>query len=190
VKKEKTKIFIISGPSRVGKNAIMAGLLKKKLNLERAITATTRAKRQGEIQNKDYYFLNRQEFEKKIKQGYFLEWATLRGGEYFGTPANEVARIKKKNKNVLITVDVQGAQQLSKKLKNIVKIFIKPDSLENLKRRMKLAGFNKERIQTRLADAKRELKEVKKYNYIVVNKEGKLDEAIEEIEKIITKESI
>lgn len=183
------KIFIISGPSRVGKDAITRGLLRKRrLNLQRVITATSRPKRQSERDGKHYYFFTREEFEQKVQEGYFLEWAVLRGGRYFGTPMNEFDRIKAQNKNVIMNIDVQGAYQLARVRDDIIRIFIKPDSLGNLKRRMKEARFTPEQMKARLADMRRELKEAKRYDYIVMNREGKLKDAIEEIAQIIAEE--
>lgn len=182
-------IFIISGPSRSGKNAIIEGLLgKQELNLERVITATTRRPRGGERQGQDYYFFNRYDFEKRVRQGYFLEWAILRGGEYFGTPASEIERIENKGKNIIWTIDVQGAKQVRKRLKDkTVLIFIKPEFLDDLKLRMRKAGFNGGEIKIRLDDAKREFKEAKKYDYVIINREGELNKAIEEVRDVINK---
>ena len=183
------KIFIISGPSRVGKDAITKGLLRKRsLNLQKIITATSRPKREGEVQGKHYHFLSPAEFEQKVKDGHFLEWAVLRGGRYFGTPVEEFDRIKAQNKNVIMNIDVQGADQIAKMRDDIIRIFIKPDSIENIKKRMQKAGFSKNQMQARLADMKRELKQAEQYDYRVVNREGKLQKAIEEVAEIIKKE--
>ncbi len=139
---KRPKIFIISGPSRVGKDAITQGLLRKRsLNLQKVITATTRSKRPGEVPGRHYYFLTTDEFQQKIGDGGFLEWAVLRGGRFFGTPVAEFDRIITHGKNVILNIDVQGAKQLSRMRDDIVKIFIKPDSFANLKRRMRAAGF-------------------------------------------------
>ncbi|MEK9165342.1 MAG: hypothetical protein AAB525_00590 [Patescibacteria group bacterium] len=124
-----------------------------------------------------------------MKQGYFLEWAILRGNEYFGTPALEIDRIKNKGKNIIWTIDVQGAEQIRKQLKSqTVFIFVKPASLDDLKSRMQKAWFNSREVKIRLDDAKREFKEARKYDYVVVNREGKLNEAVEEAAGIIKKE--
>ena len=106
------KIFIVSGPSRVGKDAITKGLLRKRsLNLQKVITATSRPKREGEVEGKHYHFLNPEEFTQKIKQGYFLEWAILAGGRYYGTPLPEFDRIKAQNKNVIIMNNIKRINQ-------------------------------------------------------------------------------
>jgi len=180
------KIFIISGPSRVGKNALILGLLKiKDLNLGKIITATSRPQRPDEVNGIDYYFLPREEFVRRIKQGYFLEWAILRGGNYFGTPFDAIEKIEKQGKNVIMTIDVQGAKQVRGKRSDLVSIFIKPDSLASLKRRMEKANFTKEEIKARLIDYRRELKEEKNYQYSIINYEGQLDQTIKEVAEII-----
>lgn len=187
--KKQPKIFIISGPSRSGKNCIIKALLRRRsLNLEKVITATSRSKRFGEKDGRDYYFLTVKKFQEKIKQSYFLEWAKLRGGQYFGAPKAELKRIADKKKNIIMTIDVQGARQVAEMRNDIVRIFIKPDSVQNIKKRMKIAGFSKDQMIIRLNDMKRELKEAENYDYIVVNREGKLNEAVEEAAGIIKSE--
>lgn len=182
------KVFIISGPSRVGKNAVIQGLLEiPNLNLAKVITATSRAQRLSEVNGKDYYFLSKEEFEKKITAGYFLEWAVLRGGRYFGTPIDGINKILQTGKNVIMTIDVQGATQVRQKRSDVISIFIKPDSLKSLKQRMDKAGFTEEERKNRLEDYKRELDEEKHYDYSVINYEGKLDETIKEVADIIRK---
>ena len=188
-KAAKQKIFVISGPSRVGKDAITRGLLRRKeLNLQKVITATSRVKRRGEVDGRDFYFFTPEEFEEKVKKGYFLEWALLSGGRYYGTPVSEFDRIRAKSKNVIMNIEVQGARQLSKMRDDVTKIFIKPDSVAHLIRRMKEAGFSKEETPARLTDCKRELKDASRYDYRVVNREGKLEEAIAKVADIIQKE--
>ena len=189
MQKKQPRIFIISGPSRVGKDVITKALLGiPDLNLEKVTTATSRPQRQGEIAGGHYYFFTPEEFEQKIKEGYFLEWAVLRGGKYFGTPVHEFDRIHARNKNVVLNIDVQGARQLAGVRDDIVRIFVKPDSLEHLKERMKEAGFTKEQMEARFADTDRELKESEQYDYIVVNTEGKRTETVAYVADIIRKE--
>jgi len=186
---KKNKVFIISGPSRVGKEVITKGLVRKRsLNLQKVITATSRPRRPGERPGKDFHFFTPAEFEQKIKEGFFLEWAVLRGGRYFGTPVKEFDKIHQKNKHVIMNIDVQGSKQIAKIRDDVVRIFIKPDNVKNVKERMQEAGFTEEQMKARLVDMKREMKEAKKYDYTVVNKEGELDQAIEEVAEIIKKE--
>ncbi|HBH46880.1 MAG: guanylate kinase [Candidatus Jacksonbacteria bacterium RIFOXYC2_FULL_44_29] len=188
--KRQPKVFVISGPSRAGKDAITSGLLRKRsLNLAKVVTATSRPRRNDEVEGKHYYFLTPEEFKNKIDEGYFLEWAILRGGKYFGTPIEEFDRICARNKNVIMNIDVQGAKRLSRLRDDLVKIFIKPDSFDHVEKRMHEAGFGASEIKARLADAKRELGEAKNYDYTVVNYEGRLDETIAAVAEIIKKET-
>lgn len=185
----KHKVFIISGPSRVGKEAITNSLLRKRsLNLGKVVTATTRERRHGEVSGKHFYFFTPAEFQQKIRDGYFLEWAVVHSGRFYGTPVHEIYRIQKSGKRVLMNIDVQGAREVARKIPGVVRIFIKPDSLLNLRRRMESAGFTAEQVADRLKNAKRELAEAKNYEYVVVNREGALEEAIEEVARIIRDE--
>lgn len=182
------KVFIISGPSRVGKEAITNALLRRRsLNLGKVVTATTRMTRPGEINGKHFYFFTPEEFQQNIKKGYFLEWA-MYGANRYGTPIQEVHRVQKEGKHVLMNIEVQGAEIVARKLKGVVRIFIKPDSLANLRGRMERAGFTNEQVVVRVARAKRELAEAKKYDYIVVNPEGELEKTIEKVAGIIDNE--
>lgn len=173
----------------MGKDAIIKLLLRKgTLNLKKVVTATSRPKRLGEAGGVDYYFFSKEEFEQKIREGYFLEWAVLAGGRYFGTPLSEFDRIKEQGKNVILKIDVQGAAQVAKTRDDIVRIFIKPDSVANLKKRMVRAHFTEEEMDARLEDLKREMNEMRAYDYVVVNREGKLEETVYEVAEIIRKE--
>lgn len=183
------KIFIISGPSRVGKDAITQGLLRKPdLNLQKVITATSRPRRPDEADGRHYYFFDPDTFQKKIEEGFFLEWAVLRGGKCFGTPVSEFDRIQSHSQNVIMNIDVQGAKRLAQMRDDLVRIFIKPDKSAHLRRRMKEANFTPDQIKARLADMKREMKEMTAYDYVVVNREGRLQEAIDEVAAIIKQE--
>ncbi|HCA67077.1 MAG: guanylate kinase [Candidatus Jacksonbacteria bacterium RIFOXYA2_FULL_44_7] len=183
------KVFIISGPSRVGKEAITNSLLRKRsLNLKKVVTGTTRERRPSEIEGKHFYFFTTEEFMEKIKDGYFLEWA-IYGAKYYGTPIQEIRGIQRSGKYALMNIEVHGAGQVARKLSDVVRIFIKPDSLLTLRKRMERAKFTKHQITDRLKTAKRELAESKKYDYIVVNRDGHLRQTIAEVSAIIKKES-
>lgn len=185
----KQKIFIISGPSRAGKESIINAVIRRRsLNLKKIVTATTRGKRPYEISGKHFYFFTLEEFQRKIERNFFLEWAVHSGGRYYGTPIQEIRLAQKERKHIVLNIDVQGAAQVVRKDKRAIRIFIKPDSLQTLKQRMSGAGFSKEQVVARLEDAKRELKEADKYDYAVVNKEGELEKAIAQVADIIKKE--
>lgn len=183
------KIFIISGPSRAGKESVINAVVRRRsLNLKKIVTATTRERRPYEISGKHFYFFTPEEFQRKIKSNFFLEWAVHSGGRYYGTPMQEIRRARSERKHIILNIDVQGAAQVILKEKNAIRIFIKPDSLQTLKRRMSRAGFSKEQIVARMEDAAQELQEAGAYDYVVVNREGKLGDAVEEVINIIKKE--
>lgn len=182
---KQSKIFIISGPSRSGKNAIIAGLLKiKDLNLEKVVTATTRNPRPNEKQNIDHYFISKKEFKQKIKENYFLEWAKY-NNNYYGTPKSNLDKILKKQKNPILEIEVQGANQIKNKISEVIRIFIKPDTEENLIRRMNFIKFSAPEKKARLKIMRDELSQAKNYDYQVINRQGRLKQAIEEVAEII-----
>lgn len=178
------QLFILSGPSGVGKNAIINSLIKVMSNLRKVVTCTTRAKRSNEKEGKDHYFITVNDFKNKIKKGYFLEWAYVHR-DYYGTPLEKIK--KNKNKKLIMEIDVQGALQIKKKISSTTLIFLKPDVFPNLLRRLKKRGqMSKVDLAIRLKKSYRqEMKLSKFYDYIIVNRENKLPETIDKIKKII-----
>ena len=173
----------------MGKESVANALARKRsLNLKKVVTATTRAKRPYEVEGKHFYFFTSEEFQRRIKKGFFLEWAVHSGNRYYGTPIREVRRALQEKKHILLNIDVQGATQVVKKCPDAVRIFIKPDSVGALRRRMEQAGFTRDQIAARLQDAKRELHAARDYDYVVVNREGELRQAIARVAAIIKKE--
>lgn len=179
----KGQLFVISGPSGVGKGTIVNKLVKILPDLEHSISATTRKPRKGEIDRKDYYFISEKEFDNKIKRGEFLEWAEVYSQKY-GTQKKEVDKSLKNQKNVILDIDVRGALQIKKKIRSATLIFVAPSSLEALSQRLKLRGTdNTKAISERLKDAEEELSFINKYDYVVTN--DKLDKAVREVKNII-----
>ena len=172
-------VYILSAPSGTGKTTIGELLLKEIPYLEKVITATTRKPREGEKHGRDYYFLREEEFLKKLKEDYFLEWAKVYR-YYYGTPKEEVERIISSGKDALLIIDVQGAFQVKKKLPNAVTIFLLPPSFEELKKRLLKRG--EKEIKLRLEWAKSEIPCAKYFDYVVVN--DVLERAVEEIKSI------
>lgn len=190
----KGKLFIISGQSGVGKNTILHELLKKHPEFHRAITCTTRDPRPNEIPNEDHYFIYKEKFDAMANKGEFLEYAKVHD-EFYGTPKDQIQKALENGENVLMEIDVQGAKQIKKQMPEATLIFIKyePGNLEELIRRRikndrKRGQIPEEEIQTRIASAQKEAGFEKYYDFSVINPEGNPDQAIEEAEKIITKE--
>lgn len=186
-KKTQSKFIIISGPSGVGKNSVIHGILKKLKNAIQMITYTTRKPRLGEKHGKDYFFLTKKEFEKKIKQNEFLEWAKVHKIHYYGNSKKDLENLQKKYKTVIITIDVQGAETIRKKNIPHLSIFINAESKQKLISRIKKRNtkISPEKLARRIKSATTEIKSAKKYDYQIINYENKLNETVDKVYKII-----
>ena len=176
-------LFVYSGPSGVGK-----GTLKEKLfeefgdRLVFSVSATTRKARPGEVDGQDYFFITRQDFENRIANNDFLEFAEYAGNLY-GTPRSAVEAQLSRGVNVLLEIEVQGAMQVKRRMPESVSVFVLPPSFEELERRLRgRATETEEKILERLATARSELSFAEKYDHRVVNVD--LDEAYGELRRI------
>ncbi|MDE2027900.1 MAG: guanylate kinase [Candidatus Omnitrophica bacterium] len=185
----KAKIVIISGPSGCGKTTLHKALLAEprfKRKLVKSISATTRPKRPGERHGREYLFLNSEDFQEKIKKGYFFEWQKV-FDQYYGTPKKQALALIKKGTNVLLCIDVKGARSVAAEFPQALKIFIKAPSMQILSRRLKSRGSETaESLGLRLKVARRELKEAKHYDHVIVN--GDLKKALKRLEQIVCRE--
>lgn len=180
-------LIIISGTTCAGKGTIIKKLLEKDDSMTLATSYTSRPMRKGEVEGIDYYFITHEQFEEKIANGDFLEYAKVRYGEYFGTPKKEVDEILKTGKDVLLEIDVQGAEQIKKMFPETILIFIMAPSMSEVKRRIKERNAEtNEQIIDRFQRAYQEINEVNKYNYVVVNDD--IDEAVKKVEAILISE--
>ena len=163
-------LIVISGPSGVGKGTVRKALFEMpKHNLTYSVSMTTRNIRPGETNGKDYYFVSREEFEKRIEEGKFLEHAEF-VGNYYGTPLDKVNEQLDSGKEVVLEIEVEGALQVKAKVPDCVMIFIVPPSKEDLYKRLRSRGTESEEIiEQRVQKANREFKKAKYYDYIVVN---------------------
>lgn len=184
---DKGLLIVISGPSGVGKGTVRKALFERDdHNLVYSISMTTRKPRVGEINGKDYFFVSREEFEKRIKENGFLEYAEF-VGNYYGTPIDEVKKQIAAGNEVVLEIEVQGALQVREKVKNAVFVFIAPPSLESLYSRLHNRGTeNEEIIKQRIEKAKKEIDLAYKYDYIVIN--DTVDNAADRIMAIIRAE--
>lgn len=163
------KIFVISAPSGSGKTTVIKKLLKKLKTLYFSISFTTRKKRKGEMEGKDYYFISEDKFKKMIKNKELLEWANVHNN-FYGTGKNEILKRIKKGQNVLLDIDIQGSIKIKKKYPESIHIFLLPPSYEELEKRLRGRGdLNEKNIKIRLKNAKKEIKKWKNYDYIVLN---------------------
>ncbi len=184
--KKRGLLIIMSGPSGVGKGTIREELMKdKSLNLFYSVSMTTRNKRPGEVDGREYYFVTREEFDKNIETGNLLEWAEFVGNRY-GTPKDKVEATRDEGKNVLLEIEVNGTSQVLEKVHgdDVISIFIAPPSIEELERRIRGRGTESDEVvKGRLAKAAGELKLKDQYRYVVVNDD--LLRAVDEIRDII-----
>ncbi|MEJ6754957.1 MAG: guanylate kinase [Flavobacteriales bacterium] len=165
------KAIIISAPSGAGKTTLVNKLLEAKLPLLFSISACSRNPRDGEENNKDYYFLSIEEFQQKINTQEFIEWEEVYKGNFYGTLKKEIERIWKKKKHVVFDVDVIGGVSLKEYFnENALCIFIKPPNLEVLAQRLKKRNSDdKESIKKRIEKSFEEMKSMDKFDKIIVN---------------------
>ena len=176
----------MSSPSGAGKTSISKKILQKDNKISLSISCTTRPKRKGEVNKKDYIFLSEEDFQKKIKSGDFLEYASVFGNRY-GTLRQTVSRFFNKKKDVLFDIDWQGYQQLKQSGMDVVGIFILPPNKKELIRRLKNRGRDTtEEMKKRMSLAQDEISHFPEYDYVVVNND--LDSCVTKIQNIIIAE--
>jgi guanylate kinase len=181
-------LFIISAPSGSGKSTLVNQLRSLVEGLDFSISYTTRAPRGSEEDGREYHFITREEFERMIAAGDFLEWAEVFGNHYYGTAVSALDHAKKAGKDLLLDIDVQGAAQVMKKMPAAVSIFILPPSPKVLEMRLRARSeaehvTSEDVIQKRLAAARNELKQIWDYKYALVN--DVLDHAVSELRAIV-----
>ncbi|MEI8175454.1 MAG: guanylate kinase [Candidatus Omnitrophota bacterium] len=183
---KRAKLFIVSAPSGSGKTTLCTRLLGARMGLTDSISMTTRPRRSGETDGKDYFFVSEKEFKARIRQQRFLEW-TRTYGWYYGTPAKFVTDILARGDDVLLSIDVKGAMNVKRLLPGTILIFIVPPSIGALKERLtKRNSDGPGEIAKRLTRARRELTYAGKYDYCVVN--DRIEKALGALKAIITAE--
>lgn len=189
---KKHKLIIISGASGVGKTVVALGLLKENKKLKRVVTYTTRKRRPKEADGQDYYFVSQNKFDKMVNNKEFFEYAAVHNN-YYGNAYKEIEKIRGSNQSPLLVIDVQGGLTVKKKIrrKERLMIFLMPESKKQLKQRIKKrrGNMSKEDLELRMRDAYKEMKLADEYDYIVVNKQGRLEETINKVVEIIKKEN-
>lgn len=182
--KKNGELIIISGPTCAGKDTIVKKLLDINKNICKSTSYTSRPIRPGEVNGKNYYFVDKNDFEDKINNDDFLEYAKVQYGEYYGTPKKEVIELLESGKDVILVIDVQGAQIIKEKYPDTLLIFVLAPSMKEIKKRLiNRKTETKEQIIKRFKIAYNELNEVNKYNYVVVNDD--IDECVNKVNSII-----
>ena len=181
-------LVVISGPSGVGKDALLFRMKEWGDPYFFAVTATTRPQRPGEIDGVDYHFVAQAKFEEMIEKGELLEWANVYGNLY-GVPKKPVTQALAEGKDVIIKVDIQGAATIKRIAPEAVLIFISPPSMEETQRRLKERKTESATdLGLRLKKAKEEMESLPLFDYVVVSQRDGIDPAISQIEAIITAE--
>ena len=180
-------LFVFSGPSGVGKGTLKAKLFEEFADrIAYSVSATPRGPREGEVDGKDYFFISRQEFERRVKNNEFLEHAEFAGNCY-GTPRAYVEKLLDSGMNVVLEIDVQGALQVMKSMPECVSVFILPPSFEELEHRLRGRGTEtEEKVRERLETAKRELPYAPQYDYQIVNG-GDIEAAYQSLREVFLK---
>lgn len=180
-------LIVVSGPSGCGKSTVDNVLINERQNIIMSVSDTTRAKRDGETDGIDYNFITKEEFEKNIESNKYLEYAKVHSNKYYGTPSNFVNKKLKEGIDVILEIDIEGARKIKEKRSDAVFIFIMPPSMEILKSR--LVGRKtetKEQVVERFKAAYKEINEVSKYNYVIVN--DKVEDSVKRMSSIIDAE--
>jgi guanylate kinase len=179
----KAKVFVITGPSGVGKGTLIRGLLERRPGLQLSVSATTRAPRPGERDGVDYHFMTPEEFDAHVVGGDFVEYATYSGNRY-GTLRSELERRLAKGEGVVLEIEVQGARQVRQAMPDAVAVFIAPPSREALRARLVGRGTDSsEQVDARLRTAERELEAQPEFAHVVIN--DRLEDATDELVSIV-----
>jgi guanylate kinase len=181
-------LIVISGPSGAGKDSILQRMKERNLPFHFVVTATTRPPRPNEVHGQDYFFVTKEEFARMIEQNELLEYAIVYG-DYKGIPKQQVRQALASGQDVILRIDVQGAETIRKLVPEALLIFVTVESEEELVRRLKRRKTESpEELALRIATARKELQRIEAFDYVVVNEEDRLDEAVDTIAAIIVAE--
>lgn len=181
-------LFIISAPSGTGKTSLVKALLQTDIDLSLSVSYTSRLVRPGEVEGRDYYFVERKMFERMLEHGEFLESAEVYGNLY-GTSQKWIDKTIASGQDILLEIDSQGAQQVRRIFSNTVSIFVLPPSLEILETRLRNRNQDcQEVIARRMAAARQEISRVSEYDYVIINEN--LDEALRDLTCIVQAERL
>ena len=182
-------MFVLSSPSGAGKTTLSRMLLTADGNVDLSVSVTTRPQRRGEVDGRDYHFIDRPRFDAMVKSGELLEWAEV-FGYYYGTPRRPVEKALHDGRDVLFDIDWQGTQQLRERARDdLVSVFILPPTVKELERRLKRrAQDSRSIIGSRMAKAAGEMSHWPEYDYVIVNRD--IDDAFAEVKAILAAERL
>jgi guanylate kinase len=184
-------VFVLSGPSGVGKSTLIEQLKRDRFPITHCVTATTRPRRQGEEHGVHYYFLEETEYDALLEAAQFLEHAVVHNLYRYGIPLQSIRDALRKGQDVILAPDVQGASTVRWKLPNAITVFLRPPSLEELAPRLAARGTETdEERRIRLTTAEREMQRMSEYDYVIVNHRDRLDQAVGDLKAIVTAERL
>jgi guanylate kinase len=179
----KGNLFVVTAPSGAGKTTLVAALLAADANVQLSISYTTRQPRVGEVDGKDYHFVDRTEFERMINAGELLEFAEVYGN-YYGTSQVWINEVIKNGRDILLEIDWQGAQQVRRLFPDAIGLFVLPPSLETLENRLRNRGKDSEEvIAKRMAVSRTECSHVDEFDFVIVNEH--IDDAVRDIVSVV-----
>ena len=183
--RQRGRLFIVSAPSGAGKTTLCAGLLDRQSDMVRSVSYTTRAPRPGERHGIDYFFIDEDDFRKGIDTGRWVEWARVHGN-YYGTAADTIEENLSAGIDMVLNIDVQGADQIRARFPDCVRIFIMPPSMAELRRRLEKRGGDDDRaMEVRMTAAQKEMARRDDYHHVIINDD--LDRAINELVSIVSR---
>ena len=177
-------VIVLHGPSGVGKDSVI-DLLRQRTGIHRATSTTSRPPRNGEVDAEHYHFVSREEFERRIKAGEFIEWALVYG-DYKGVERRKIEEPLSNGKDLIIRTDVQGARAWRQKLEGAISVFLTAEDRDTLRARLiQRQSESDESLAARVAELEAELDDIPNNDYVVTNEHGSLDAAVDELERII-----
>ncbi|MFW5981136.1 MAG: guanylate kinase [bacterium] len=183
---KKGNLFVLSGPSGVGKGTVLERLLEKYDGIDFSTSCTTREKRPGEVEGEDYFFISVEEFFQMVEEKKFIEWAQVHNN-YYGTPKEYVEKSIEKGEDIILDIDIQGASVVNKLYPEAIFVFLLPPSMDELESRLDKRGTEDQNSkEIRLKNARNELSEIDKYDYQIVN--DILDDTVSVLKSIIIAE--
>ncbi len=181
-------LIVLSGPSGVGKDAVLSSMKESSFPLYYTVTMTTRPQREGETSGVDYYFTSESNFQNMLERGEMLEWAKVYRN-WYGVPKQQVRQALERGEDVIVKVDVQGATTIKKLLPRAILVFLAPPSIEEQEKRLKQRRTESAAdLKLRLETFREEMKSLPLFDYIVVNRQGELALAVSQIKSIVAAE--